>query len=329
MLAEEPPPGLALRALLTGGDRLHRGPDRAPPFRLVNHYGPTESTVVSTAGDVAAGAAAPSIGRPIANLRAHLLDRRGEPVPVGVPGELYVGGVGLARGYLGRPALTAERFVPDPFAAPDAPGARLYRTGDLVRRRTDGALDFLGRTDFQVKIRGFRIELGEIEAALEAHPGVERAVVLAAADAEHLTAFVVAPAGAAGPPPAAELRARLGARLPAYMVPAAIVALAELPLAPTGKVDRAALAARAASLLAGREETGGGRVAPRTPSEELLAGIFADVLGGDGGGGRCWRRAATSPPPRSGCTTTSSPSAATRCAPPGRRRGCAGPSASS
>ncbi|HEX3126444.1 MAG TPA: amino acid adenylation domain-containing protein, partial [Thermoanaerobaculia bacterium] len=168
----EPPAGLALRALLTGGDRLRRAPERPLPYALINHYGPTESTVVTTAGMVEPGRpGAPSIGRPIGGLSVRLLDRDGRRVPPGVPGELCVGGLGLARGYLGRPDLTAERFIPD------LDGGRLYRTGDLARWRSGGELEFLGRIDHQVKIRGFRIELGELEAVLAACPGVREAVV--------------------------------------------------------------------------------------------------------------------------------------------------------
>ncbi|HXO20610.1 MAG TPA: amino acid adenylation domain-containing protein, partial [Thermoanaerobaculia bacterium] len=170
---------LTLRALLTGGDRLRRVPPERLPFRLVNHYGPTEGTVVSTWAEVAGGEAErlPPIGRPIANVRVHLADRHLRQAPAGVPGELLVGGAGLARGYRGAPDLTAERFVPDPWSAER--GARLYRTGDLARYLPDGAVEFLGRIDFQVKVRGFRVELQEIEAALLRHPAVREAVVVA------------------------------------------------------------------------------------------------------------------------------------------------------
>jgi amino acid adenylation domain-containing protein len=184
------PAGLALRALLTGGDRLVRVPRRPLPFALVNHYGPTESSVVATWAPVpsAAGDGPPAIGRPVDGTAAYVLDRGLDPVPAGVPGELAIGGAGLARGYLGRPDLTAERFIPDPFGA-----GRLYRTGDLVRQRPDGALEFLGRIDHQVKIRGFRVEPGEIEGALARHPEVrEAAVVLReGAGGGRLVAYVV------------------------------------------------------------------------------------------------------------------------------------------
>ncbi|HEX5759683.1 MAG TPA: amino acid adenylation domain-containing protein, partial [Thermoanaerobaculia bacterium] len=273
------PAGLALSALLTGGDRLRRAPAAGLPYRLVNHYGPTESTVVATAGDVPPAppdgrAAAPTIGLAIANTRLHVLDRDGNPVPVGVPGELFVGGAGLARGYRGRPDLTAERFVPDAWSG--EPGARLYATGDLVRRRRDGELEFLGRTDHQVKVRGFRIELGEIEAVLAAHPAVRQAVVVAREEKDsgekRLVGYVVPQNGETVDGDA--LRAHLAAKLPDYMVPAAFVLLPGLPLTPNGKVDVRALPEPEPS--AEGEE---GHVAPRTPMEELLAGVWARVVG--------------------------------------------------
>ncbi|MFL6237667.1 MAG: amino acid adenylation domain-containing protein, partial [Thermoanaerobaculia bacterium] len=268
-LIEPWPAGARLRSLLTGGDRLRRGPAAGLPFPLINHYGPTENAVVATAGEVAAGDSAPPIGRPIDGVRAHLLDAALQPVPVGVPGELCLGGAGLARGYLGRPDLTAERFVPDPLGA--ATGARLYRTGDLVRWRRDGTLEFLGRFDHQVKIRGFRIELGEIETVLAAVPGVCQAVVVVRSDgadrsvgsAEHrLVAYVT------GEATAAELRDFLAARLPAYMVPAAIVPLESLPLTPQGKIDRRALPEPPA------ETAATGLVLPRNAVEEVVAGVW-------------------------------------------------------
>jgi amino acid adenylation domain-containing protein len=269
---------LALRALLTGGDRLTRRPDGALPCPLFNHYGPTESTVVTTWAAVAAAGDGepPPIGRPIANHRVYVLDRWGSPVPAGVPGELAIAGGGLARGYLHRPDLTAERFIPDPFAT--APGARLYRTGDLVRHRADGSLEFLGRSDEQLKVRGVRIEPGEIEAAIAACPGVRQVAVAARADAAgtlRLVAYVVPERPGAAH--ATELRRLLRRRLPEAMLPAVFLELPELPLTRHGKVDRRALPEPPA---AGRE----GAAAPRTPVEELLAALWAEVLGIEGAG---------------------------------------------
>ncbi|MET8995576.1 non-ribosomal peptide synthase/polyketide synthase [Amycolatopsis sp. NPDC004169] len=234
-----------------------------PGSRIANIYGPTESTVYATAWYHDTDRT-PPIGRPIAGIRAYVLDRGLRPVPVGVPGELHLGGAGVARGYLGRPGLTAGRFVADPFGAP---GARMYRTGDVVRWNTRGELEYLGRADDQVKIRGFRIEPGEVAAALRKHRGVTEAVVVARTDGGHqrLVAYVVpeAPAG---------LREFLAATLPAHLVPSAFVPLDALPLNPSGKLDRRALPA---------PDWAGGttRVAPRTETERLLAGIWADALG--------------------------------------------------
>ncbi|HSL84450.1 MAG TPA: amino acid adenylation domain-containing protein, partial [Thermoanaerobaculia bacterium] len=261
-------------------------PDRP---RWVNAYGPTEGTITATAYGPARGEgerlARVPVGRPLANVRAHVLDRGFRPAPLGVPGELCLGGPGLAWGYLGRPAATAAAFVPDSLIDPagpaGAPGSRLYRTGDRARRRTDGEIEFLGRTDHQVKVRGFRIELGEIEAVLAAHPGVREAVVEAREAGpgdRRLVAYAVEE-GPGGAPPEA-LREHLAGRLPAYMVPSAFVHLSRLPLTPAGKVDRRALpepewAAR-----------GAGFAPPRGPVEELLAGIWAEVLGREEVGAR-------------------------------------------
>ena len=258
--------------LLSGGEALPRATADAllaAGAELWNLYGPTETTVWTTAAPVPAEGTIP-LGEPIAGTTLYLLEPSGEPAPPGVPGELYAGGAGVARGYLGRPALTAERFLPDPFGAP---GSRLYRTGDRARRRADGALEFLGRVDFQVKLRGFRIELGEVEAALRAHPAVGGAVALVRADAgdPRLAAYVVARNGG-GPPAGAALRAFLRERLPEYMVPSAFVALDAFPLTPTGKVDRRALPAPDARA----EERP--FAAPRTPGERALAEIWREVL---------------------------------------------------
>jgi amino acid adenylation domain-containing protein/non-ribosomal peptide synthase protein (TIGR01720 family) len=234
---------------------------------LWNVYGPTETTIWSTLDPVEEGSV--SIGRPIDNTQAYLLDRWGEPVPPGAPGELLLGGLGVARGYLGRPDLTAERFIPDPFGA--TPGARLYRTGDLVRCRPDGKLEFQGRADHQVKIRGFRIEPGEVEAVLESHPGVRETAVVAREDTPgdlRLVAYFVPREDAADE---AGLRRFLEGRLPRHMVPALFVRLEELPRLPNGKLNRKALPA-----LEARGRTAG--TAPRTPLEELIAGLFTEVL---------------------------------------------------
>ncbi len=241
--------------------------------KFFNIYGPTECTVDATAALIKDETAMPTIGRPLANTRVYILNERQQLVGVGEVGELYLGGVGLARGYLNRPDLTAERFLPDPFSTEG--GARIYRTGDRARYLADGNLIYVGRTDQQVKLRGMRVELGEIEAALCAHPLVQTCAVLAtgAASADRrLVAYLCAAAG--GDVSASEVRAYLSARLPAYMLPARFVWLAELPLTASGKIDRQALARNEEE-----GDTGGeGYVAPRTEMEELVAGIWADVL---------------------------------------------------
>ena len=238
---------------------------------LWNLYGPTETTVWSTVHRVEATERAVPIGRPIANTSVHVLDDYLQPVPVGVVGELYIGGDGVTLGYLDRPQLTAERFVPDRFQVD--PAARLYRTGDLGRWR-DGVLECLGRTDFQVKVRGYRIELGEIEVALARHPAITQAVVVVREERAgdvRLVAYVVAGAGV---PSDDALREHLGRTLPEYMVPQRFVALPALPLTPNGKVDRKALPAPTGPAVAGD----GPAVAPRTPTEEAVARAFRDTL---------------------------------------------------
>ncbi|HET7233826.1 MAG TPA: amino acid adenylation domain-containing protein [Longimicrobium sp.] len=242
--------------------------ERLPGVELTNQYGPTEAGEV-TEWACDAGAERVSIGRAIHNSAVYVLDRAGEPVPVGVAGELFIGGVAVARGYLGRPRLTAERFVPDPFGEP---GARLYRTGDLCRWLADGTLEYLGRTDFQVKVRGFRVEPGEVEARLAAHEGVREAVVLALDDGaggKRLVAYFVGEALESG-----ALRAHLSQQLPEYMVPAAFVRLEALPLTPNGKLDRRALPAPGADAFAARAYE-----APVGEAEHLLAGIWSELLG--------------------------------------------------
>ncbi|MEV8341946.1 non-ribosomal peptide synthetase [Streptomyces niveus] len=236
------PAGLPdLRAAHIGGEALAGElADRfqAPHRKVRNTYGPTEVTVTSTEYlcPPGMGDALPPIGRPIENLTAHVVDERGNPVLVGEPGELLMGGVGVARGYHGRPALTAERFVPDPYGPP---GARLYHTGDLVRRRPDGHLEFLDRVDTQLKVNGHRVEPGEIEAVLRRHPAVREAVVDLVGSGEDptLVAFLVV-AGDGDSPTTEEVRAHARPHLPTYMIPARTVAVEELPLTANGKVDR-------------------------------------------------------------------------------------------
>ncbi|HET8796788.1 MAG TPA: amino acid adenylation domain-containing protein, partial [Thermoanaerobaculia bacterium] len=270
-----------LRYLLVGGDTLDPRTIRQllaserRPQSVINGYGPTETTTFAITHDireVAADAVSIPLGKPIANTQIYILDRRGEPVPLGVEGEICIGGDGVARGYLNRPDLTAERFLRDPFRE-DA-DARMYRTGDRGRWRNDGTIEFLGRNDFQVKIRGFRIELGEIEARLARYPGVRDAIVLAreeAAGDKRLVAYLVAVDGEALQ--AADVRAALAEQLPEYMVPSAFVLLPAFPLTANGKVDRQALPApETTSLLARAYE------APRGKTEETLAAIWTELL---------------------------------------------------
>ena len=270
----------SVRHLLTGGEALsvqhvRRALDVLPHTRLTNGYGPTESTTFATAWDIprsfSADASSVPIGRPIGNTTVYILDESGQPLPVGVPGELHIGGDGLARGYRNRPELTAERFIPDPFS--DGPDARLYRTGDLARWLPDGNIEFLGRLDDQVKIRGFRIEPGEIESVLRENTAVREAAVVApgeSAGEHHLAAFVV-PAGPIAPTPQS-LTGFLKSKLPDYMVPSRIVLLDALPLTPNGKVDRQALAARKPA----SEEVE--YVEPRDITERQLVQIWQRVL---------------------------------------------------
>ncbi|HEU0054412.1 MAG TPA: amino acid adenylation domain-containing protein, partial [Longimicrobium sp.] len=272
--AVEPGRCASLRHVVCSGEALPpalvaRFHDRfAAPVVLTNLYGPTEAAVDVSFWTCPRDGTVDvvPIGRPVWNTALYVLDAALRPVPVGVPGELYIGGVQVARGYLDRPGLTAERFVPDPFSAEG--GARLYRTGDRVRWRADGAIEYLGRLDFQVKVRGFRIELGEIEAVLRGHESVADCVVMARADAgeQRLVAYVVGDADAEA------LRGRLRRSLPEYMVPSAFVSLEALPLTPNGKLDRRALPAPDFASAAERY------VAPRTETEALLAEIWAEVL---------------------------------------------------
>jgi amino acid adenylation domain-containing protein len=278
--AGERPGAFALRRLLVGVEAipeplLRRILAALPGLRIVNGYGPTEATVCATLHDVepASGREGNTpIGRPVRNTYVHVLDEGLQPVPPGVPGELYAGGAGVARGYLGRPELTAERFVPDPF--PETPGARLYRTGDRVRWLPSGQLEFLGRIDQQVKVRGFRIEPGEIEAVLREHPAVRDAVAAVREDVpgtRQLVGYVVPRDGAA--PDAAELRGWLRDRLPEYMVPSAFVALDAVPLTPNGKTDRRRLPAPA------QVEQERSYAAPAEGTEAEVGRIWEEVLG--------------------------------------------------
>lgn len=267
----------ALQTILCGGEAMDRDVhdrlfQRFPGSTLAHFYGPTEAAISCLAHDCEPGAAGGPVplGRPVSNMRIYLLDDSLQPVPAGVPGQITIGGAGLARGYLGRPELTADRFVPDSISG--AAGERLYRTGDLAKFREDGSLEFMGRSDHQIKIRGYRIEPGEIEVVLERLPGVQGAVAVArgAGTERRLVAYV---AGADGAPPEDEMRAELRRTLPEYMVPAAIVVLPELPLGANGKVDRAALPEPGTPAAAGTEH-----VAPRTETEEVIAGIWKALL---------------------------------------------------
>ena len=276
--------GAAAIKALSGGERLPRelANELLPTVgELWNMYGPTETTIYSLGGRVSLAAGPVHLGRPIANTQAYLLDSYMQAVPIGVPGELYIGGDGLARGYLRRPDLTAERFVPNPFDSKAS--TRLYRTGDVARYLPDGNIEFLGRTDHQVKIRGFRVELGEIEAVLEQHPAVRQCVVLALGDmpddssaqlgADRRLVVYIVPGQVPGPT-VSEMRNFLREKLPEYMQPSGFVVLDALPLTPNGKIDREALPAPDQL----RPALEGLFVAPCTPVEVKLAEIWAKVL---------------------------------------------------
>jgi acyl-coenzyme A synthetase/AMP-(fatty) acid ligase/aryl carrier-like protein len=272
----------SVRLVIIGGERVL--PERVAQWndlavgnaQLVNTYGPTEATIVAARHTIERdedGLREVPIGQPIHGARCYVLDTALNPVPAGVLGELHLGGEGVARGYLRRPGMTAERFVPDPFGAP---GARMYSTGDHARWRSDGQLVFAGRADGQVKVRGFRIEPGEVEAALRRHPDVRDAAIVAREDVpgeRSLAAFVIAATSVA--PPVRELRYLLKELLPEYMVPATFTWLDALPLTPAGKVDRRALAATEATAV---PDPGEEFVAPRTAGEQALAEVWAEAL---------------------------------------------------
>jgi acyl-CoA synthetase (AMP-forming)/AMP-acid ligase II/acyl carrier protein len=282
LVREEPAIFGGVKQVLFGGEKaephlVSQVLQQGPPERLVHVYGPTETTTFATWYEVESVDKVDTtipIGRPISNTTLYVLNAQGEIVPSGVPGELYIGGNGLAHEYLHQPELTAERFVPHPFNT--SPRARLYKTGDLVRYRDDGALEFLGRIDNQVKIRGFRIEPGEIETVLASHAGVKKNVVLAREDVsgdKRLEAYIV-PRGTQWPE-VAEFRNYLKERLPDYMVPAVFVLMDDLPLSPNGKVDRRALA----TLEPQNPQTCTSFVPPQSDLERTVAAIWQRTLG--------------------------------------------------
>ena len=276
VMALEWPSTTSLRYLLTGADALHHYPSPSLPFALINNYGPTEATVVATFGRVfptECVAIPPSIGRPIANTQIYILDEHLRQVPIGTPGELCIGGAGLAKGYLNQPELTAEKFIPHPWSS--EPGAHLYKTGDLARYLPDGQIAFMGRIDHQVKIRGYRIEPDEIMSVLNEQPAVRMSLVIAREDTpgdKRLVAYVVPVPGAHIT--AGFLREMLVKRLPDYMVPATFVQLESLLLTPNGKVDRTALPAPDAT----NTLRDSALVAPTTALEEWLAVMVATIL---------------------------------------------------
>jgi hypothetical protein len=272
-LSETWPETTNLRLLMTGGDMLRTAPPAGMPFTVVNVYGPTEYTVITTVARLINGSTdTPPIGRGIANTQVYLLNERLAPTPIGVKGELYIGGEGLARGYWGRPDLTAERFLPNPFRED---GERIYKTGDWVRYKTDASIEYLGRMDNQVKIRGHRIEIGEVEFALRECEGVKEAVVMlreTRGAEKQLVAYVVKKEGEEGG--AESWRRALRRKLPEYMAPGAFVELDALPLTPNGKIDRRAL-----------PDPGNDRaitevpfIPPRTNLEEEIARLWRDAL---------------------------------------------------
>ncbi len=281
LMVDERPQDLAtLRHVLAGGDVLfashvRRALEALDEGEVINGYGPTENTTFTCCwpmSSLSPDATSVPIGRPISNTQVYLLDRALRLVPAGVTGELYIGGDGLARGYNNRPDLTAERFVPDPFSV--VPGARLYRTGDLARYKSDGTIDFLGRRDFQVKVRGFRIELEEVEAALSCHPSIRQCVVTVRSDGADKQLVAYAVLDEARTLTVAEMRSFMREKVPDYMVPTQFITLDAFPLTPNGKIDRRALLAFDVKT----PETYEDYAAPRTPIEELLVGIWSEVL---------------------------------------------------
>jgi amino acid adenylation domain-containing protein len=281
MLLDAKWPGNPQLKMLCGGEALPRELANhllAKGGELWNMYGPTETTIWSAAAQVTHDDAPINIGQPIANTQLYILDPHLQPVPLGVTGELHIGGLGLARGYRNRPELTAERFIADPFSS--EPGARLYKTGDVARLRAKGQIEVLGRFDHQVKIRGFRIELGEIEARIGEHPRLKEVVVTAREDVpgrKQLVAYIVLHAASPDSPPVPDLRGFLEPKLPDYMIPAFFEELAALPRTPNGKINRKALPApKTQAALPNRPH-----VAPRNPVEVKLAQIWAEVLGRD------------------------------------------------
>ena len=271
LLSRDWPRDTALKTMLTGGDRLRHYPPSSHPFDLVNNYGPTENTVVVSSGLISDenNNRLPHIGRPIDNVHIYILDNNLQPVPVGITAELHVGGAGLALGYLNRPGLTAEKFVPNPFAC--KPGDRLYKTGDLARYLPDGNIEFIGRNDFQVKIRGFRIELGEIESTLLRHKTVEDAVAIVEEDKpgiRRLVVYVVCTLTKS------ELREYLKTKLPDHMIPSSFIFMDKIPTTANGKIDRKALSESDLSKRSSEKEY----VEPSTHIEKTLCGIWADIL---------------------------------------------------